>query len=166
MKRTALVMLDLIGERQRSAASDALLRALRVAKWPATALVLGLSSTSNAQVIPSTSDLITPPWNAQQVFEPSLPSLSDLNSRESIQPEDMPVKQRQQPGYEPVGIPRRFVDVQSDYDYGRFLRQQRFLIQQQSTIGFCRCLRAFVACAYAVGTARYRPQAGCTVHRI
>lgn len=104
MKRTALVMLDLIGERQRSAASDALLRALRVAKWPATALVLGLSSTSNAQVIPSTSDLITPPWNAQQVFEPSLPSLSDLNSRESIQPEDMPVKQRQQPGYEPVGI--------------------------------------------------------------
>ena len=105
MKRAALVMLDLTGERQRPAALDSLLRAVRVARWPATALVLGLSSTSNAQVIPSTTDLITPPWNAQQVFEPSSqPDRSDPNAREPIQPEDMPVKMRQQPGYEPVGI--------------------------------------------------------------
>ncbi len=45
------------------------------------------------------------PWNAQRIFEPSsLPELTDPDNREDIPPEDMPVKKRQQPGYEPVGI--------------------------------------------------------------
>ena len=45
------------------------------------------------------------PWNAQRIFEPSsLPELTDRDSREEIPPEDMPVRKRQQPGYEPVGI--------------------------------------------------------------
>ncbi len=106
MKRTALVMLDLMQERPSAAGADSrLLRGLAVASWPATALVLGLASPSSAQVIQSTTDQVAPPWNAQQVFEPnSLPDLVDPNTREEVQPEDMPVKNRQQPGYEPVGI--------------------------------------------------------------
>src|SRR5260370_42231687 len=41
----------------------------------------------------------------QRIFEPSsLPNLPDANSREEVPPEDTPVKNRQQPGYEPVGI--------------------------------------------------------------
>jgi len=41
----------------------------------------------------------------QRIFEPSsLPNLPDPDSREEVPPEDTPVKNRQQPGYEPVGI--------------------------------------------------------------
>lgn len=67
--------------------------------------MLGLASPSNAQVIPSTTEQLAAPWNAQRIFEPSsLPDLNDPDTREEIPPEDMPVKKRQQPGYEPVGI--------------------------------------------------------------
>lgn len=78
---------------------------LRIAPAPAAAIVLGLVSPANAQVIPSTSEEVAPPWNAQQIFEPSTrPNLTDPDSREEVPPEDTPVKNRQQPGYEPVGI--------------------------------------------------------------
>src|SRR5580698_4505847 len=80
-------------------------RGLRIAPAPAAAIVLGLASPANAQVIPSTNEDVAPPWNAQRVFEPSsLPDLTDPASREEVAPEDTPVKNRQQPGYEPVGI--------------------------------------------------------------
>ena len=80
-------------------------RALRIAPWPVTAILLGIASPANAQAIPATSDELAPPWNAQRIFEPSaLPDLVDRDNREAIAPEDMPVKKRQQPGYEPVGI--------------------------------------------------------------
>jgi hypothetical protein len=87
--------------------SAALLRrhGLRIAPAPAAAIVIGLASPANAQVIPSTNEEVAPPWNAQRVFEPSsLPSLTDPDNREEVPPEDTPVKNRQQPGYEPVGI--------------------------------------------------------------
>lgn len=74
-------------------------------QWPATALVIGFASPSNAQAIPTTPELLTSPWNSQRVFEPSsLPDLTDPDTRDEIQPEDMPVRKRQQPGYEPIGI--------------------------------------------------------------
>ena len=45
------------------------------------------------------------PWNAQLIFQPSsLPELTDRDSREDIPPVHMPLRKRQQPGYEPVGI--------------------------------------------------------------
>jgi hypothetical protein len=72
---------------------------------PAAAIVLGLVSPAAAQVIPSTAEEVAPPWNAQRIFEPSSqPNLTDPDSREEVAPEDTPVKNRQQPGYEPVGI--------------------------------------------------------------
>lgn len=75
------------------------------AQLPATALMLGLATPSHAQVIPSTTEQLSAPWNAQRIFEPSsLPDLTDQETRNEIQPEDMPVKKRQQPGYEPAGI--------------------------------------------------------------
>src|SRR4051812_6079591 len=84
-------------------------RAFRIAPWPATVILLGIASPANAQAIPATSDELAPPWNSQRIFEPSaLPDLADRDSREdnreAVAPEDMPVKKRQQPGYEPVGI--------------------------------------------------------------
>jgi hypothetical protein len=80
-------------------------RGLKIAPAPAAAIVLGLVSPANAQVIPSTAEEVTPPWNAQRIFEPSsMPNLPDPDSREEVPPEDTPVKNRQQPGYEPVGI--------------------------------------------------------------
>jgi len=80
-------------------------RALRIAPWPVTAILLGIASPANAQAIPATSDELAPPWNAQRIFEPSArPELVDRDNREAVAPEDMPVKKRQQPGYEPVGI--------------------------------------------------------------
>jgi len=78
---------------------------LKIAPVPAAAIVLGLVSPANAQVIPSTAEEVAPPWNAQRIFEPSsMPNLPDPDSREEVPPEDTPVKNRQQPGYEPVGI--------------------------------------------------------------
>ncbi|CEG08079.1 exopolysaccharide biosynthesis operon protein EpsL [Afipia felis] len=59
----------------------------------------------HAQAVPLNFDTVAPPWNALQVFEASpLPDFRDPNSTDPIPPEDMPVKKRQQPGYEPVGI--------------------------------------------------------------
>src|ERR1700730_8456255 len=78
---------------------------LKIAPAPAAAIVLGLVSPANAQVVPSASEEISPPWNTQRIFEPSSrPNLTDPDSREEVHPEDTPVKNRQQPGYEPVGI--------------------------------------------------------------
>ena len=67
--------------------------------------MIGLASPAKAQVVPSASEEVALPWNAQRIFEPSsLPTLTDPDSREEVLPEDTPVKNRQQPGYEPVGI--------------------------------------------------------------
>jgi hypothetical protein len=72
---------------------------------PVPAIVLGLASPASAQVIPSTNEVVAPPWNAQRIFESTpQPNLTDPDSREEVAPEDTPVKTRQQPGYEPVGI--------------------------------------------------------------
>lgn len=105
----ALLALEKIGNGKRSAARKrrhgSKLASLRKAQLPATALMLGLAAPSNAQVIPSTTEQLSAPWNAQRVFQPSsLPDLTDPETRNEIQPEDMPVRKRQQPGYEPVGI--------------------------------------------------------------
>ncbi len=78
---------------------------LKIAPAPAAAIVLGLVSPANAQVIPTTTEQVAAPWNAQRIFEPSPPpNLTDPDSREEVPPEDTPVKTRQQPGYEPIGI--------------------------------------------------------------
>lgn len=78
---------------------------LKLAPVPAAAIVLGLVSPANAQVIPTINDEFAPPWNTQRVFESTpQPNLTDPDSREEVLPEDTPVKTRQQPGYEPVGI--------------------------------------------------------------
>ena len=80
-------------------------RGLMIAPAPAAAILLGLGTSANAQAIPWTNEEMAAPWNAQRIFEPSaLPDLTDPDNREEVPPEDMPVKQRQQPGYEPVGI--------------------------------------------------------------
>lgn len=57
-------------------------------------------------MIPSTTEDVAPPWNAQRVFEPSsLPELTrPEDSEDEVAPEDLPIKKRTQPGYEPVGI--------------------------------------------------------------
>jgi hypothetical protein len=71
----------------------------------AAAILLGLGSAANAQAIPWTTGEFASPWNALKVFEPSsLPDRGDPDNREEIAPEDLPVKKRQHPGYEPVGI--------------------------------------------------------------
>jgi len=98
---------DASGERREISRSATSLRrcGLKIAPVPAAAIVLGLVSPANAQVIPSTAEEVAPPWNAQRIFEPSsMPNLPDPDSREEVPPEDTPVKNRQQPGYEPVGI--------------------------------------------------------------
>src|SRR5688572_8883197 len=69
----------------------------------ATAARAQVSST--AQVILPIAPPIGAPWNAQTVFEPLLyPYLWDRESRWNLPPEDMPVRTRQQPGYEPIGL--------------------------------------------------------------
>jgi hypothetical protein len=92
------------GERSRSIRVPGR-RRLKLLPAPAAAILLGLGSSANAQAIPWTSGEFASPWNAQKIFEPSPPpDRTDPENREEIPPEDMPVKKRQQPGYEPVGI--------------------------------------------------------------
>src|SRR5207253_3593971 len=80
-------------------------RGLIITPAPVIAILLGLGASANAQAIPWTKEEMASPWNAQRIFEPSVqPDLTDPDSREEVPPEDMPVKNRQQPGYEPVGI--------------------------------------------------------------
>jgi hypothetical protein len=103
----ALPRLDATGKRgDKSRSADRLgRRGLLIAPGPAAAILLGLGSPANAQAIPWTNEEMAAPWNAQRVFEPSsVPDMTDPDSREEVPPEDMPVKDRQQPGYEPVGI--------------------------------------------------------------
>jgi hypothetical protein len=80
-------------------------RGLKIVSGPVTAIVLGLGSPADAQVLPWPNEEVAPPWNAQQIFEPSpLPKLTDPDTRENLPPEDTPVRGRLQPGYEPAGI--------------------------------------------------------------
>ena len=88
----------------RSVNSLARLRSMLTPAPAAAAIVLGLGSSASAQAIPW-SDEVSAPWNTQRIFEPSsLPKLDDPDTQEEVPPEDTPVKNRQQPGYEPVGI--------------------------------------------------------------
>ena len=94
------------GSARRLRATGALgRRSFVILPGPVAAILLGLGSSANAQAIPWTNGETASPWNAQRIFEPSsLPDRTDPDNREEIPPEDMPVKKRQQPGYEPVGI--------------------------------------------------------------
>ncbi|MGL5164845.1 MAG: outer membrane beta-barrel protein [Afipia sp.] len=105
----ALIVLEEIGSCERAAAPlprrGSKFARLGRAQFSATALMLLVATPSNAQVIPSSTEQLSAPWNAQRVFEPSSPpDLTDSETRSEIQPEDIPVRKRQQPGYEPVGI--------------------------------------------------------------
>ena len=58
-------------------------------------VLAALISPSDAQVIPLTQETVMPPWNAQQIFEPTiLPQLTDPDTRDDVAPEDTPVKNR------------------------------------------------------------------------
>jgi hypothetical protein len=73
--------------------------------WLAAALVIGSASSAGAQVLESSPLPVAPPWDAVQVFEPSpLPQLASPEELARVAPEDTPVKIRQQPGYEDIGI--------------------------------------------------------------
>ena len=77
-----------------------------VIRWPlATTLLALLTFPAEAQVIPTKSDSVPAPWNAIRIFERSpLPKLDDPDTEPLPEPEDLPVKTRQQPGYEPIGV--------------------------------------------------------------
>ncbi|MDQ8729774.1 outer membrane beta-barrel protein [Bradyrhizobium sp. LHD-71] len=71
----------------------------------ALAIIIGSISPAHAQVIPLFGEQVAPPWSSQRVFERTpLPKLEDPDTVEQPEPEDTPVKTRQHPGYEPVGI--------------------------------------------------------------
>ena len=75
-------------------------------RWCVAAVIaLAGISSADAQLVPPVATPVAPPWNAQQMFEPSpLPDLTSPDQRTPIAPEDLPVTQRAQPGYEPVGV--------------------------------------------------------------
>jgi len=69
------------------------------------AMLAASVSCADAQVIATDQEMVMPPWNAQQVFEPMpLPQLADPDTREDVAPEDTPVKTRAYPEYQARGI--------------------------------------------------------------
>ena len=73
---------------------------------PVTAAAFVSTATpALAQVVPLYGETVSSPWISQRVFErTTLPQLDDPESTERPAPEDAPVRTRQHPGYEPVGI--------------------------------------------------------------
>jgi hypothetical protein len=70
--------------------------AIAVAVWSGAATAQG--------VLPLTPP-VEPPWNAQRVFEPApFAQWWGVSGIDEVLPEDQPVKTRQQPGYEAVGV--------------------------------------------------------------
>jgi hypothetical protein len=75
--------------------------------WLATTALVGTALPAFAQVVPlyGYGEVLSPPWSSQRVFERTpLPQLDDPQTTERPAPEDTPVRTRQHPGYEPVGI--------------------------------------------------------------
>lgn len=71
----------------------------------AAAMLAVSTARSQAQVIPTAREVVMPPWNAQQVFEPApLPVLTDPDARGDVAPEDTPVKTRARPDYDARGV--------------------------------------------------------------
>lgn len=69
------------------------------------AIFAGSIARSDAQVIATRKDVVVPPWNALQVFEPSqLTPLVDPDFADPIDPSDTPVSTRSYPEYQAVGI--------------------------------------------------------------
>lgn len=90
---------------QRSASATYARSVLTIAVLSAVATAFMFATPAHAQAIQTPSDPTASPWNVQRIFDPTpLPMLTDADSREAPAPEDTPVKTRQQPGYEPVGI--------------------------------------------------------------
>ncbi len=70
-----------------------------------TALLVSVSPPARSQVITPISPSATPPWSSLDVFDPvPFAQLWGRNPADTAEPEDNPVKTRQQPGYESVGI--------------------------------------------------------------
>jgi len=70
-----------------------------------TIVLLLEGRSASAQIVLPPTAPVGPPWNAQNVFEPvPFAQMWELATREGIAPEDTPVKTRQHPGYEPLGI--------------------------------------------------------------
>jgi hypothetical protein len=80
--------------------------ARRVAVWlVAAAIGVSMPQLARAQVVLPVSPPAAPPWNSLQVFD-TVP-FAQYWARDpdaAVAPEDTPVKTRQQPGYESVGI--------------------------------------------------------------
>src|SRR4029453_4135451 len=75
--------------------------------WLTPTAIVGTASPALAQVVPlyGYGEMLSPPWRSPRVFErPPLPQLDDPETVERPEPEDTPVRTRQHPGYEPVGI--------------------------------------------------------------
>src|SRR5262249_40807783 len=90
---------------QRSAATTHARRVLATVPFAALATASMFATSANAQAIQTPGAASASPWNVQRIFDPTpLPMLTDADSREELAPEDTPVKTRQQPGYEAVGI--------------------------------------------------------------
>jgi hypothetical protein len=63
------------------------------------------SIAPHAQVFDPIKPPMRPPWNVHEVFEPLLfPNWWDTDGQKGLAPEDRPVRTRQHPGYEEVGI--------------------------------------------------------------
>lgn len=70
-----------------------------------TLLLLNATTTTQAQVLDPLKLPRNPPWNVHEVLEPLVfPDWWDRDERDKREPEDRPVRTRQHPGYESVGL--------------------------------------------------------------
>ena len=107
----------------------------------AAALLVCAASASRAQLVVPPTVQRAPPWNAQRVFEQILyPRLWwDVDSllgrppedAPVTPPEDLPVRIRQQPGYEPVGVRAGSWMFYPSLTAGGFYESNRFLFEHR-----------------------------------
>jgi hypothetical protein len=92
-------------QRRRAYQGRAWRAGTRLAYWSGVILLTLSGAASHAQVLDPLKPPRNPPWNVHEVFEPLVfPDWWDRDERDKRQPEDRPVKVRQHPGYESVGL--------------------------------------------------------------
>ena len=134
-----------------------------------TLALVGTASPAFAQVVPlyGYGEMLSPPWSSQRVFERSpLPQLDDPETKERPEPEDTPVRTRQHPGYEPVGIRSGPWMINPALTSGLLYDSNVFSSNTNRRSDIAAVVEPSLRAALDVGAARPRPEARRAVHSL
>ncbi len=145
-------------QRRRAYQGRAWRAGTRLACWSGAILLTLSGAASQAQVLDPLKPPRNPPWNAHEVFEPLVfPDWWDRDERDKREPEDRPVKVRQHPGYESVGLRAGSWMVYPSMTLGGLFDSNVFASNIDKRSDIAAVVAPTRASTHAVGTPRDRP---------